>query len=121
VSAVPTLSKLAVQLRGDEYVPCVLIRAGGVFPGVIWLRTTAVIGRNGCCDWMRTLNDCRFVLGITSKVHVVAADVVGSPSRSMVSVPVQMPSRNDRGADGELGVASRPQPVIAKRDTTTAT
>jgi hypothetical protein len=84
-----------VQPRGDGYVPCVLMRAGGVLDGVIWLKTVVVIGRNGCCDWMRTLNDWRFVPGMTSKVQVVAPDVVGSPSRSIVRVPVQTPAKND--------------------------
>ena len=41
-----------MQPRGDGYVPCVLMRAGGVLPGVIWLKTVAVIGRNACCDWI---------------------------------------------------------------------
>jgi len=100
-----------VQPRGDVYAPCVLMRAGGVFDGVIALDTVAVMGRNGCGDWILTLNVWRLVPVTTLKVHVVAPEVVGSPSRSMVSVPVQTPSRNDRGEDGDVGVPSRPQPM----------
>src|ERR671919_194938 len=97
------------------------MRAGGVLDGVIWLNTVAVIGRNGCCERMRTLNDWRFVPGMTSKVHVMAPDVVGSPWRSIVNVPVQTPSRNDRAAEGEVGVASFPQPASPMRSSATAT
>src|SRR5262249_54365396 len=96
------------------------MRAGGVLDGVIWLSTVAVIGKNGCCDWMRTLNDWRFVPAMTSNVHVVAPEVVGSPSRSIVRVPVQTPSRNDRGAEGVVGVASRPQAGSATSSKTIA-
>jgi hypothetical protein len=39
-------------------VPCVLIRAGGWFDGVIALVTVVEIGNQACCDWIVTLNVC---------------------------------------------------------------
>lgn len=82
-SALPTLSRLPVHPLGDGYSPCVLIRAGGVFDGVIALVAVAVTGRNGCCDRIVVRNVCRFVSGTTSNVQVIGPDVVGSPSRSI--------------------------------------
>ncbi len=50
VSAFPTLNRLPLQPRGEAYVPCVLIRAGGWFDGVIALVTVVDIGSQACCD-----------------------------------------------------------------------
>src|SRR4030095_5667041 len=84
------------------------MRAGGVLDGVIALVTVVVIGRNACCERMVTLKGWGVVPGTTANVQVVEQDVIGSPSRSIVSVPVQTPSRNDRGVDGVVGAGSRP-------------
>jgi hypothetical protein len=96
-------------------VPCVLIRAGGVLPGVIAVVTVVVMGKNGCCERMVVLNVCRFVLGTTSKIHVTGPEVVGSPSRSIVSVPFHVPAKNEAGAEGDAGLTPSPQPVVAVR------
>src|SRR5882672_1291463 len=50
-----------------------------------------------------------FVCGTTSNVHVVAAVVAGSPPASpgftsIVTVPCQVPARNDGAADGSVGL-----------------
>ena len=42
---------------------------------------------------------------------MIGPDEVGSPSRSIVSVPVHVPARKDRGADGAVGAAPPPHPV----------
>src|SRR6266540_1568434 len=78
------------------------MRAGGVLEGVIALVTVALMGSHACCERIVVRNVCRFVSGTTSKVHVVDPEVVG-PSRSMVSVPVHVPARND-GGDGPVVV-----------------
>ena len=84
------------------------MRAGAVLDGVIALVIVVVIGKNGCCDRIVTLNVWRLVPGTTTNVQLVEPDVVGSASRSIVIVPVQTPSRKDREPDGPVGVGSRP-------------
>src|SRR5262245_3863724 len=84
------------------------MRAGGVLDGVRVVMALAVTGKNACCDRMVVVNDWRFVLGTTSNVHVIAPVVVGSPSRSMVTVPVHVPARKDDGSDGAMGLGDPP-------------
>jgi hypothetical protein len=76
-SAVPKLPKLPRQPRGDSYSPCVLICAGGVFPGMIAVVPVIVIGSHEFSERTVARNVCRFVCGTTSNVHVVAP-VVGA-------------------------------------------
>ena len=57
VSALPTLSSVPVHPLGDGYSPCVLMRAGAWFDGVIALVTVVVIGSQACWDRIVTLND----------------------------------------------------------------
>ena len=73
----------------------VLMRAGGWFDGVMALVTVAVIGSQGFWDRIVTVNVWRFVPVTGSNVHVAAPELVGSPSRSIESVPVHVPVRND--------------------------
>jgi hypothetical protein len=112
---VPTLNKVPLHPRGDGYSPCVLIRAGGVLDGVMALLTVAVIGSHACCERIVVWNVWRLVSGTTAKVHVTAPVVVGSPSRSIVSVPLHVPVRNDCGPDGLVG------PVVPPSQPTTPT
>jgi hypothetical protein len=72
-----------------------------VFGGVTALVTVVVIGSHGCCERIVTVNVCRFVPGTGSNVHIVGPALVGS--RSTVIMPVQVPARNDDGADGVVG------------------
>jgi len=94
-SAVPTLKMLPVQPRGDGYWPCVLMRTGGVLEGVNVLVPVMVTGMNACWERMVVRKLCRLVSGTTSNVQLMGADTVGSPSRSIVTVPVHVPDRND--------------------------
>ena len=86
------------------------MRAGGVLDGVIALVTVVVIGSHACCDWIVTLNVCWFVPATVANVHVIGADVVASPSRSIVTVPVHLPARNESDAVGAEGAVPPPQP-----------
>jgi hypothetical protein len=56
-SAFPTLRSVPTQPLGDWYSPCVLIRAGGWFDGVIALVTVVVMGSQVCCERIVTRND----------------------------------------------------------------
>src|SRR6185436_14357784 len=90
------------------------MRAGGWFEGVMALVTVAVIDNHGFCERIVTLNVCKFVPSTGTNVHVAAPDVLGSPSRSIVSVPVHVPERKDCAADGEVGTGV-PPPQLATR------
>src|SRR3954471_12944767 len=93
------------------------MRAGGWFDGVMALVTVAVIDNHGFCERIVTLNVCRFVPSTGANVHVAAPDVLGSPSRSIVRVPVHVPVRNDGCADGEVGTGVPPPHVVARHET----
>src|SRR5690349_24080547 len=80
------------------------------------LVTVAVIDSHGFWERIVTLNVCRFVPSTGANVHVAAPDVLGSPSRSMVSVPVHVPVRNDCAADGDVGSGIPPPHVAARQD-----
>jgi hypothetical protein len=86
----------------------VLIRAGGWFPGVMALVTVVIIGSHGCCERIVTRKVCKFVPSTVWNVHVTDPAAVGSPWRSMVRVPLQVPSRKDLDAEGPVGPASLP-------------
>jgi hypothetical protein len=88
-----------------------------VFEDVSALVTVAVIVSHECWDRMVVRNVWRFVSATTSKVHATDPEVVGSPSRSMVSVPVHVPARNDCGGDGVVGAEPPSHPQTATRDT----
>src|SRR3954463_1847278 len=90
------------------------MRAGGWFDGVIALVTLAVVVNQGFCERIVTAKVCRFVPSTGANVHVAAPDVLGSPSRSIVSVPVQVPVRNDCCPDGEVGTGVPPPHVVAR-------
>src|SRR3954451_19962484 len=92
------------------------MRAGGWFDGVMALVTVAVIDSHGFWERIVTLNVCRFVPSTGANVHVVAPDVLGSPSRSIVSVPVHVPVRKDCAADGDVGTGVPPPHVAARQD-----
>src|SRR5207237_7827145 len=92
------------------------MRAGGWFEGVMALVTVAVIDNHGFCERIVTLNVCRFVPSTGANVQVAAPDVLGSPSRSIVSVPVHVPVRNDCAADGDVGTGVPPPHVAARQD-----
>src|SRR3954449_764560 len=93
------------------------MRAGGWFDGVIALVTLAVVVNQGFCERIATVNVCRFVPSTGANVHVAAPEVVGSPSRSIVSVPVHVPVRNDCCPDGEVGTGVPPPHVAVRHDT----
>src|SRR5919198_1118392 len=60
VSAVAKLAKVPRHPRGDVYSPCVLIWAGGVFPGIIDVDDVNVIGNQLFSERIVVRNDCRF-------------------------------------------------------------
>src|SRR3954447_16556904 len=93
------------------------MRAGGWFDGVMALVTVAVVVNHGFCDRIVTVNVCRFVPSTGANVHVAAPDVLGSPSRSMVRVPVHVPVRNDCCPDGDVGTGVPPPHAAARHDT----
>src|SRR3954462_11237870 len=93
------------------------MRAGGWFDGVIALVTLAVVVNQGFCERIVTVNVCRFVPSTGANTHVAAPDVLGSPSRSIVSVPVHVPVRNDCCPDGEGGPGVPPPHVAARHET----
>src|SRR5215471_9546224 len=68
---------------------------------------------------MVTLNVCRFVPSTGANVHETLPEVLASPSRSIVSVPVQVPVRKDCCPDGEDGTGVPPPHVVAKSDAAT--
>src|SRR5207244_9623232 len=82
-------------------------------PGVMALVTVVVIDSHGCCVRIVTRNVCRFVFGSTSNVHIVGPEVVGSPSRSIVTVPLHVPERNDCGVVGLVGPGALPHATAA--------
>src|SRR3954465_14645490 len=92
------------------------MRAGGWFDGVMALVTVAVVVNQGFCERIVTVNVCRFVPSTGANVHVAAPDVLGSPSRSIVSVPVHVPVRNDCAADGDVGTGVPPPHVAARHE-----
>ena len=99
-SALPKLPNVPRHPRGESYSPCVLICAGGVFPGIIEVDNVSVLGNQLFCDWIVVRNVCRFVWGTTSNVHVTAAvtDAGGCGAVGfgwIVMVPRQVPARND--------------------------
>src|SRR6476660_4212013 len=93
------------------------MRAGGWFDGVIALVTLAIVVNHGFCERIVTVNVCRFVPSSGANVHVAAPEVLGSPSRSIVSVPVQVPVRNDCAADGDVGTGVPPPHVAVRHET----
>src|SRR5436190_9070196 len=95
------------------------MRAGGWFDGVMALVTVAVVVNHGFCDRIVTVNVCRFVPSTGANVHVAAPDVLGSPSRSMVSVPVHVPVRNDCCPDGDVGTGVPPPHAAARHERST--
>src|SRR3954468_17880866 len=97
------------------------MRAGGWLDGVMALVTVAVIDNHGFCERIVTLKVCRFVPSTGANVHVAAPDVLGSPSRSIISVPVHVPVRNDCAADGDVGTGVPPPHVAARQDATNKT
>src|SRR5690242_5451431 len=82
------------------------------------LVTVAVVVNHGFCERIVTLNVCRFVPSTGTNVHVAAPEVLGSSSRSIVSVPVHVPVRNDCCPDGELGTGVPPPHVTARTEAT---
>src|SRR3954465_15941373 len=92
------------------------MRAGGWFDGVRAPVTVAVIDNPGFCERIATLNVWTLVTSTGTNVHVAGPDVLGSPSRSIVSVPVHVPARNDCAADGDVGTGVPPPHVAARQD-----
>src|SRR5262245_54999128 len=92
------------------------MRAGGWFDGVMALVTVAVVVNHGFCERIVTLNVCRFVPSTGANVHVTAPAVLGSPSRSIVSVPVHVPVRNDWAPDGDVGTGVPPPQLATKHE-----
>jgi hypothetical protein len=82
--------------------------------GVMALVTVVVIVSQGCSLRIVTRKVCRFVSGTASNVQLIGPAVTGLPSRSIVSVPVQVPERKDVGDDGLVVVAAFPHAVDAK-------
>src|SRR5262245_3486439 len=111
--ASPTLPNVPRQPRGELNSPCVLICVGAALLGDSAVVPIVSIVSQGCVERIVVRNDCRFVCGTTSKVHVISP-LVGSGgfgSRGltwMVTVPRQVPARNDVGPEGLVGVDSRP-------------
>src|SRR5215467_4501853 len=80
------------------------------------LVTVAIVVSQGFWERIVTLNVCRFVPSTGANVHVAAPDVLASPSRSIVSVPVHVPVRNDCAPDGEVGTGVPPPHVAATHE-----
>src|SRR4051795_2395895 len=80
------------------------------------LVTLAVVVNNGFCERIVTVNVCRFVPSTGANTQVAAPEVLGSPSRSMVSVPVHVPVRNDCCPDGDVGTGVPPPHAVARHD-----
>lgn len=82
-SAIPMLAKVPRHPRGELYPPCVLIDAGGVFPGVSAVDAIVSIANQGSCDRIVVVNAWRFVCGTTLNVQVmgpvVGGGALGSP------------------------------------------
>src|SRR5215218_4061579 len=82
-SAVPTLPKVPRHPRGELNSPWVLICVGGLLPGERAVDPVVSIVSHGCVERIVARNDCMFVCGTTSKVHVmsplVGAGGFGSP------------------------------------------
>jgi len=82
-AAIPTLPKVPRQPRGELNSPCVLICVGGLFPGDNAVDPVVSIVSHGCVDRIVARNDCMFVCGTTSNVHVISpldgAGGFGSP------------------------------------------
>src|ERR1041384_1143306 len=78
------------------------------------LVTVAVVVSHGFWERIVTLKVCRFVPSTGANVHETLPEVLGSPSRSIVSVPVQVPVRKDCCPDGEVGTGVPPPHVAAK-------
>jgi len=95
----------------------VLICVGGALLGESAVTPVVSIVSHGCVDRIVVVNDCMFVFGTTSNVHVISPDrrrgFGERGSTWMVTVPRHVPTRNDVGPDGPVGVASRQQPASA--------
>ena len=78
------------------------------------LVTVALIGSHACCELIVTRNVRISVPSTTANVHDTGPDVC-CPSRSMVIVPVQVPSRKERAGEGPLTLGARPQDDSAIR------
>src|SRR3954470_24697083 len=81
------------------------------------LVTVAVVVNQGFCERIVTVNVCRFVTSTGANIHVAAPDVLGSPSRSIASVPVHVPVKKDCCPDGEVGTGVPPPHVDARHET----
>src|SRR5258705_3090045 len=98
--ASPTLPNVPRQPRGESNSPCVLICAGGELPGDSAVVPVVSIVSHRCVERMVARNDCMFVCGTASNVHVISPVVGkgGFGSRGltwMVTVPRQVPARNE--------------------------
>jgi hypothetical protein len=71
-SAVPTLPNVPRHPRGELNSPCVLIPVGGLFEGESAVEPVVSIVSQGCVERTVARNDCMFVCGITSNVHVMS-------------------------------------------------
>src|SRR5262245_23252096 len=118
-SAVPTLPNVPRQPRGEVNSPCVLICVGGLLLGDSAVDPVVSMVSHGCVDLIVARNDCMFVCGTISNVHVMSPLVgvggFGSPGLTwIVTVPRQVPAKNDVCPDGPVGVGSRPQLASAE-------
>lgn len=91
-----------------------LILAGGWFDGSIALVTVALIGSHACCELIVTRKVRMSVPSTVTNVHDTGPPVC-CPSRSMVIVPVQVPSRKERAGEGPVTLGARPQDDSAIR------
>src|SRR6185436_12408826 len=73
-----------------------------------------------CCELIVVRNVWRFVSDTTSNVQLTGPDIVGSPSRSIVSVPFHVPARNEAGAEGAAGDALPPHATVDADNSTSA-
>jgi hypothetical protein len=97
----------------------VLICVGGVLPGDSAVDPVVSIVSHGWVDRTVARSDCMFVCGTTSNIDVISPLVggggFGSPGLTwIVTVPRQVPVRNDVCPDGPVGVDSRPQLASAE-------
>jgi hypothetical protein len=116
--AVPTLPKVPRQPRGESNCPCVLIWAGGVPVGVRDVVADVAMRNHACSDCTVVRNACWLLFGTVSNVHcvvpLVGGTADGSPGfTSIVTVPRQVPARNDTGPEGDIGPGEDPPQAVS--------
>src|SRR5262245_18971698 len=83
------------------------------------LVTVAVVVSHGFWERIVTLKVCRFVPSTGANVQETLPEVLGSPPRSIVRVPVHVPVTKDCCPEGVVGTGVPPPHVAARSDAAT--